>query len=346
MIFDVNQVEFPTPRQKAIWDTGRQIVPLEVSLADISDVEMREGCRQIYNWTQEYFENMYNNPDQYSGYNPYGMFRLLDDVAENATVKDGGLVFTQSKYNQILRLRKDYLPDLPLVGLAITDNCGNKMITNEQYPLFCEYFKLFYDAAFKKKVNRTDYLVYNDFRVLAPKYKRTFDDLLRVLPEHLKGYAAELNEYAMSKGAKLESVKYYCYFRYKYKKENLLILNRNTWRNTPLDIAVPYGLSAKGDSFETFMQAAESQPDSDELIAYIQKEICKCDACGGSKKASGRCSSMWKDIKGARRLLSLCHRDISKWKAPKSNLNYDDYDIKMLKRMVDIRFEQIDNLSS
>ncbi len=346
MIFDTNQVEFPTPRHKAIWDAGRQIVPIEVSLADIFDPEMREGCAQIYNWTQDYFENMYNNPDQYSGYTPYEMFRLLDDVAENATMKDNGLIFTQNKYNQILRLRKDYLLDCPLVGLAITDYFGNKMLINQQYPLFCKYFKLFYDAAFNKKVNRTDYLVYNDFRVLAPKYKRTFDDLLRILPDHLKWYAAELNEYVMSKGAKLESHKYYCYFRYKYKKENLLILQRNNWRHTPLDIAVPYGLSVKADSFGTFMQAAESQPDSEEIIAYIQKEICKCDACGGSKKSSKRCSSMWKDIYGARRLLSLCHRDISKWKAPKSNLDYNDYDIKMLKRMLDIRFEQINNLNN
>jgi hypothetical protein len=346
MIFDVNQAEFPTPRHKAIWDAGRQIVPVEVSLADISDPEMREGCTQIYNWTQEYFENMYYNPDQYSGYEPYGMFRLLDDVAENAAITDNGLIFTQNKYNQLLRLRKDYLPDLSLAGLDITDYFDNKILTNNQYPLFCKYFKLFYDAAFKKKVNRTDYLVYNDFRVLAPKYKRTFDDLLRALPDQLKRYAAELDEYARSKGAKLESPMYCCYFRYKYKKENLLILQKNNWRHTPLDIAVPYGLSAKTDSFATFMQAAESQPDSEGTIDYIQKEICKCDACGGRKKASERCSSMWKDIRGERRLLSLCHRDISKWKAPKSNLNYNDYDVKMLKRMIDIRLEQIDNLNN
>jgi hypothetical protein len=337
MIFDKNQLDFPTQRHKVIWDEGRQIVPLEISLADISDPEMREGCVQMYDWTQEYFEHIYNNPNQFSGYKPSGMFRLLDDLAENAAISNNGLIFTQSKYNQILRLRHDYLPDLPLVGLSIIDNSEYKMLTNTKYPLFCKYFKLFYDAAFKKKVNRKEYLFCNDFRVLAPTYKRTFDDLLRVLPDNLMRYASELHEYIINKGAKLESHKYYCYFRYKYKKENLLILQRNSHRNMPLDIAVPYGLS-----FENFMQVVKSQSDRDELIAYIQKEICKCDACGGSKKITERCC-MWKDIHGARRLLSSCHRDISKWTAPKTNLDYNDYDIKMLKRIIDIRVSLIDN---
>jgi len=47
--------------------------------------------------------------------------------------------------------------------------------------------------------------------------------------------------------------------------------------------------------------------------------------------------------KRKRRLLAGCHTDIYKWKAPKNNLIYTDYDIKMLKRLIDVRFEQIDN---
>lgn len=344
MVFDVNQIEFITPRHKVIWDAGRQIVPIEVSLSDISDLEMREGCIQIYKWMQEYLEDIYNYPEKYSGYEPKGMFRLLDDIVENAEIFDTGLVFSENKYKQLLKSRQDYLLDFPLVGLNIIDHGVNKILTNTHYPLFCKFFKLFYEAAFKKKMNRSDYLIYNDFRVLASKYRRTFDDLLRILPDCLKAYAVELNEYCLTKGANLESHKYYCYFRYKYKKENLLILQRNNWRDMPLDVAVPYGLTSGKNSFENFMQIVEEQLDSDSLISYIQKEICCCDACGGRKKASERCSSMWKDVHGLRRLLSLCHRDISKWKASKSNLSYNDYDIKMLKRMIDIRFEQIDNL--
>jgi len=93
------------------------------------------------------------------------------------------------------------------------------------------------------------------------------------------------------------------------------------------------------------MKIAETQSDSEELIAYIQKEVCACDACGGRKTASERCVKEWTDIKGKRKLLAGCRTDITKWKAPKSNLVYSDYGMKMLKRMVDIRLEQLDVMS-
>ena len=296
MRFEPNQVDFPSPRHKAIWDEGRRIVPLEVSLADITDPEMIEGCTQIYNWTQEYFAAIYANPEQFAGKKPHDIFRQLGKTGENADIVD-----------------------------------------HQKYPLFSKYYKLLYDAADKRKVNRLDYLACCDFRVLAPKYKRTFDDLLRVLPDTLKPYAAEMSEYALAKGAKLESPIYYCFFRYKYKKEPLLILKQNSWRHTPLDIAVPYG------SIESFLAIAEAQPDADELIAYIQKELCACDACDGAKNAATRCSKTWVDIRGARRLPAGCHRDISKWKASRRNLAYSEYDIQMFKRMMDVRIMQIDN---
>jgi len=336
--FDPNQVDFPSPRHRDIWDEGRRIVPLEVSLEDIDDPETVEGCTQIYNWTRAYFEAIYEYPERFAGQTPYGMFRLLDDAAECRANADKGFELSPPKMRQLSSLRKYHLRDLALVGLEIVDGPGHKNLVNKDFPLFCKYFKLFYDAAYRKKVNRVEYLACCDFRVLAPKYKRTLDDLLRVLPDTLKAYAGEMDAYALEKGAKLEPHKYYAFFRYKYKKETLLTLKQNWWRGTPLDIAVPYG------ALESFLGIAEAQEDGEALIAYIQKEICACDACGGTKKASERCSGTWVDIRGVWRLPAGCHQDISKWKASKRNLEYSDYDIAMLKRMVDIRIMQIDKL--
>jgi len=297
MQFDPNQTDFPSPRHRAIWDEGRRIVPLEVSLADIEDTEMLEGCTQIFSWTQECFAALYADPYRFAGKTPRDIFRLLGKTGEN--------------------------PDI---------------VDHQEYPLFSKYFKLLYGAADKRKVNRLDYLACCDFRVLAPKYQRSFDDLLRTLPDSLKAYALEMNEHARTKQAKLEPHKYYCHFRYKYKKEDLMLLRRNSWRRTPLDIAIPYG------DLERFLAIAEAQPDKDALVSYIQRELCACDACNGKKKAADRCSKQWVDIDGVWRLPALCHRDISKWKASKRNLEYSDYDIQMLKRMMDIRVIQIDKL--
>lgn len=343
MTFDVNQTVFPSPQHQHIWNIGRQILPLDISLADIDDEQTREGCTQIYNWTQKYLETMYQKPEQYAGGDPYALFRMLDSIAEDAVIAGGGLVFSCKLYDRLMKSFGAYMADLPLLGFDVDDQLSGKILRNRDYPLLCLYFKRLYEAANRKKVNRLDYLVFNDFRVLAPKYKRSLDDLLRTLPDDMKKFAVELHEYALKKGAKLESHQYYCFFRYKYKKETVLVLQKNGWRHTPLDMAVSYLLHGHDvpGSLDCFLQAAESQSDADELIRYIQKEICKCDACRGAKTASTRCQQ-WKDVHGVRRLLAGCHSDISKWKAPRSNLVYTEDDLRMLKRMIDIRFLEIE----
>lgn len=349
MIFDVNQTTFPTPRHKAIWDLGRQIVPLGISLADITDPEIREGCMQIYNWTQDYYEDIFNNPDKYSGYTPYEMFRLLDDVVEgqcNTTV-DYLIVGNKSGYNKrLLNLKKTHLPDLPLLfELNVSDDSETIFLTCKKYPLFCKYFKLFYKTALARKLNRIEYLIFNDFRVLALKYNRTFDDLLRVLPDKFKEYAVELHEYVLSKGAKLEAHKNYGRFFYYYKKNHLLELSQGI--STPLKIESSfYSFRTVENSFEksykSYMEIAESQLDYNEIITCIQNGIRVCNACGIKKKIPKRCG-IWKDIHGKRRL--ICKGGIISVKraAPLSLLDYNDYDIKMMKRLLDIRCEQIDN---
>ena len=67
MIFNVNQTEFSNKFQKDIWELGKTVLPLEITLAGIDDSEMREGCTQIYNFSQELLEDMYNNPEKYEG---------------------------------------------------------------------------------------------------------------------------------------------------------------------------------------------------------------------------------------------------------------------------------------
>ena len=65
MIFDVNQTEFVSEKQKEVWQAGTHIVPLEVSLADVKDEETREGCRQIFDCIMEILTELYENDDSY-----------------------------------------------------------------------------------------------------------------------------------------------------------------------------------------------------------------------------------------------------------------------------------------
>lgn len=136
-------------------------------------------------------------------------------------------------------------------------------------------------------------------------------------------------------------------FRYVYKKLYSLAL-----RNLPVRISVPYRLDNSKyipGQFERFMDAAESQPDNDALIRYIQNNIGICDGCryraDGRKKSNERCG-IWVNIRGVKRLSAMCNPEISKYHRGKSYLVYNNEDIQMLKRMIDIRIMQIDNFIS
>ena len=175
------------------------------------------------------------------------------------------------------------------------------------------------------------------------KTKPTFDDLLRTKPDAEKFLYANLHEYAVAKGAKLETNSPYRRYRYSYKGEYVLVLDPY--------VAVQYNnqYSRKRDSresFAEFISIAEKQPDSDALIKYIQNEICLCNACksrkAGPKNNAERCGHLL-DIRGVKRLAAACHPEISKCHFPEGPRVYTERDVNMLKRMMDIRFMQIDN---
>jgi hypothetical protein len=175
------------------------------------------------------------------------------------------------------------------------------------------------------------------------KQKLTIDDLLNTKTQQDKVCFKELHDYAISINTKLETHNQYRRFRYIYKKEYVLVLDPY--------IAVQYNnqYSRKRDSwvsFELFMNEVNKQPDKDELIKYIQKEICICHACSNRKagpKSDDECCGHWLDINGVRRKAASCHPEISKCHLPKELQVYTDFDIKMLKRMMDIRILQINN---
>lgn len=64
MHFDLNQEVFENKTKKAIWLFGRDLVPLEVSLANISDERDKEGYTQVYRYTHNLFSDMYENPNR------------------------------------------------------------------------------------------------------------------------------------------------------------------------------------------------------------------------------------------------------------------------------------------
>ena len=365
MLFSPNQTEFTNDYQHKVWQLGIRIVPLEVSLANISDSEMKEGCKQIYRFTMELLTDQYKNWTDYAPIDPWVyLYRCFDWFSfgnENGVTDFKDLHWSLSgeiskklidQYFLIFHKMEKFgfkisggneLKKGRKKGYVILDVDDKYVLKNERYPLFLKYWYLLRQHAEKRKVYYSNYVFLCDFRIFVKPYKRTIDDLLRGLSDMYQGYFHELHKYALLKGAKLESHIYYGRFRYVYKNSYVLILDNN-----PPLISVPFRLNKMEDilsEFTLFLEEAEKQPDNDELVAYIQKNICVCTSCQGRgegrKSQTERCGR-WVEIRGARRLIAMCCKSISKRHCGKRLRFYTDKDITMLKRIIDIRFSQID----
>jgi hypothetical protein len=157
------------------------------------------------------------------------------------------------------------------------------------------------------------------------------------LPEQEKIYALNMHEYVLNKGIKPRKIKRgYVLFEYWFKGNRIMILRENSYRKTPLDIAIPYGLKGRYGDIDSFIVACSDETDSSDLLKYIIDNACYCDSCGGN----GSCEN-WKEFAGVKRKMAVCHYDITKWKAPKAKLNYTNEDLKWLKRLVDVKIKQI-----
>ena len=324
MIFDVNQTEFKSEYQRLIWQAGTHIVPLEISLVDIDDEETREGCKQIYDCIVEILMDMYNNSDEYT---ERPRWYTCDYIAW-LTNGDKPMKKHANEYNR-------YLQTIHKFGFEYDETIG--CWSNERYPLLFEYYPRFSVLFKERKKNLGGYTDRLDFRLFAKRISLSFDDILRPLSFMEQAYATKLHNYAISKGMKMEIKSPYS-SRYIYKKLYSLEIH-----NLPFKVEVVYRLSNGGhihDELERLLKIVERQEDKDEIIKYIQGGICVCNACNGIKKANQRCGK-WIDINGERRLASMCHPAISKYRRGK-DISYTDYDIEMMKRMIDIRVVQID----
>lgn len=68
MTFDRNQTTFKSKYQREVWSYGVRMIPLEISLTNITDPETQEGCSQVYNCIMDILVDMYRRPEDYEQY--------------------------------------------------------------------------------------------------------------------------------------------------------------------------------------------------------------------------------------------------------------------------------------
>lgn len=311
MRFDVNQTDFPSVFQKKIWKRGIAVMPLDITLNGINDSEMREGLTQIYSFMMEFFWDMYNNPEKHS------------NVPYKSTEHYVRAIMNESKTTM-----------------------------NNKYPLLKEYMDNFFSLVWSLKpkaaahnwgiVQMCDFRCFNK----ADKKAKTqdVDDLLYTLSDKNRKCFKELHEYVTEKGAKKESGRY----RYKYKGEHIISFD---WKPS---IFISYKIKS-GNSFESFVWELNKQPDKVDLLDYIQKETTICNHCGLST-----CKDYVEFLICTPRNRKRHHHfavvDTNKIKIGGMEINrgclhhldditqpFTDEEIKMMKRLIDIRFSQIGN---
>ncbi len=330
MTFDRNQTEFASSLQREVWQQGVHVMPLDVSLADVTDPETREGCRQIYDCIMEILADMYEHTEVYIERPRW----YTCDYLVWLTVGAQPMKKHAEEYSR-------YLQRLPQFGFVCNESSGQWQ--NPRYPLFFTYFPRMAQLFGERKKNMGGYLDRLDFRLFAPRIKVTFNDILYPMSDDDREACLVLHQFALSEGLKAELKDPYT-IRYVYKKLYSFEIHNNGLHGSPCRVRVIYRLHNGKfipESLDRFLQVVREQPDRDALIAYIQGGICVCTACNGARALDKRCG-VWVDIDGVRRLASMpCNSGISKYRRGK-DIRYTEEDVLMLKRLLEVRLEQVD----
>jgi hypothetical protein len=346
MLFDVNQTEFQSEIHRAIWAIGKSIVPFEISIAEIIDIDLINGLRQVYDFSIDILSEMYENPGKYGlidGKNCLdrtgsvtSFYRFLNNLIHSQKVQlnnNDWIVITE-QINDINKLNL-----LIPMGIVYVNDNGVTTIKSIKYPLFLKYFYMCYEASIRRKVNCFWYIVSCDFRIFNKKFGLKLNDILMVLSDKDKSLVLELHNHLLSKGIKPKSRKYY--YRVTYEYNNQFVMNTEILGSTYLFFQVSLGKNQWDKDYNFIVNEIENSPNKDELIKYVVKNITCCNLCFGSKSKKDRCER-WGDIFGNRRLLcfEFC---LSNKKKSERNIIYHDYDIKMLKQFLDLRIKSIEN---
>jgi hypothetical protein len=194
--FDINQTEFSSEQSKKIWHIGKHILPLEITLANITDHELREGCTQIYQAIRAILSDMYTHPDQYPCLHIDLVFSNF--IRRGAILDENGYnwIIPSDVYKKYVRYHNgDFETLFQKFGFSIAETGSNTILSNEEYPLFLKYWYLTPQLSGNRSSNPS----MCDFRVFAEKrYKPTFDDVLYPQSDRDKVYLKDLYEYAIS----------------------------------------------------------------------------------------------------------------------------------------------------
>lgn len=313
MNFEAELAVFPSEIHKNIYCYARQITPLENSLADIDDNEMKASCEDFHAFVMDMLSDMYDNPSEYSlpigelesflnGKKVNGMKRkypsktkklisqmrnavgqymvLLSKLAYMGELCGDILIVPQEELEKLERtIVTTACPVSFEKRLAALSRLGfvrtEKGFASLKYP---KMFSSMCALAQKAKGSMSGFAGYLfgklDFRNLTKSYKPTHLDYFRPLTEKMQNIAFELHNIAKEYGCK-DTINTFLKVEYKYKGVQVMTIDTDDNRII-LRVTEVYGWDDK----ELFNSRLAKEPI--DLQKYAIRHLWRCTGCSTS----------------------------------------------------------------
>lgn len=364
MNFDIDHDAFPSAVHSLIYFTARGIMPLEKSLPDVADSDMRASCTAFHGFVMTMLADMYDNPGKYhlpvmlledfcKGRKINGLkqkypsktknviaqtrnavsnyIELLYKLGIHGEVTGDTLVFSSEELDKYDKNRKGSVRNIcvadmfkAMARIGVTVH-GNE-VTSKEYPaMFPAMCAL---SRLAKTNSGFDFFAFRilDFRNLNGRHKPAYEDYFRPLTERQRKQAYELHDFAASRKAK-PTVSTFWKVDYKYKGSQVMCIgSEGNLGDLVLDIRV-MGTYHWDEPALINDRLARESPD---FQKNILRHILRCTACSTTHLG------MFTTVLGKKQRVCGGGAIAFRWKNP------DDNDMAVIKRVIELRCDIID----
>jgi hypothetical protein len=285
MIFDKNQTEFEDCIRERIWEQATRLVPLEITLPYAD--ELKSACKDWYDFNQDLCAGMYENPDRYGLFIDPNKSRWDNKQQADFAFWFVGWMKNWTKNECVLtaeefaKIKKKFNPKsieaLSLYHGFVIEETGNTVtVRNEKYPdMFVAATEICAAGYENYKVNRDYYMWYCDYRGFA-NYKRTYQDLNRILSDKNLKTAAAMHDYAAAHKVTPQQCNYFFRVEYKCKANRVYIVDIVERNRMKINISF---IQPGDEAAKMIENEIEKYSDAADFRAYIKEHVQKCRFC-------------------------------------------------------------------
>lgn len=310
MDFTKELSQFPSVIQKTVYCEARELTPLDSSLSSVTSEELRESCKQYFDFYSALLNDMYENPVAYhlpvGEYEEFVQGKTINAMKQKEPKKACKIVshvancvarytlvlcsfgYFGTLENNSLRISADALkttekntcvaasPISLAKRLQALERLGltvrDNLVTSTAYPRMLSGMKALSMKTQGKPTGFHFYLFQKaDFRNIEQDYMPTYADYFNPLTVSRKEYAYQLHDYSINCGCKV-AVATFLKVDYKYKGSQVMCIES---ANNQLRIRI-----METYSYNDFALIEDKvMLESKEFERYFLQHLWRCKAC-------------------------------------------------------------------